>query len=127
MSGENYYGVLGVKKGASAAEIKKAYRRLARKYHPDVNPGDKASEEKFKKLQEAHTVLSDPQKRKVYDQFGVYRDGMTGAAGRSAEHGGAGGFAGFDFSDFSGAGSSFGTSRLSSNRFLPQSTPMCGP
>lgn len=107
MAGENYYTVLGVKKGASAAEIKKAYRRLARKYHPDVNPGNKAAEERFKKLQEAHTVLSDPQKRKVYDQFGVYREGMTGAEGRTAEQGGAGGFAGFDFSDFSGAGSSF--------------------
>ncbi|MDR2861559.1 MAG: DnaJ domain-containing protein [Syntrophobacterales bacterium] len=67
---EDYYKILGVNKGASAEEIKKAYRKLALKYHPDKNPGNKEAEEKFKKLSEAYAVLSDDQKRKDYDQFG---------------------------------------------------------
>ena len=66
---EDYYGVLGVKRGASEDEIKKAYRRLARKYHPDVNPGDKSSEDKFKQVSEAYDILSDPKKKEVYDKF----------------------------------------------------------
>ncbi|MGC2194405.1 MAG: J domain-containing protein [Terriglobales bacterium] len=125
---KDYYAALGVKKGASTDEIRKAFRKLARKYHPDVNPGDKSSEEKFKTISEANEVLSDPKKRKIYDQVGFYSDnidpataeayarqggtpggfpgGQPGGAGGSA---GAGGvhfdFGGFDFSDlFEGGG-----------------------
>ncbi len=70
MNGKDYYQVLGLKKGASNEEIKKAYRKLAVKYHPDKNPGDKEAEEKFKEINEAYAVLSDPQKKAQYDQFG---------------------------------------------------------
>ena len=70
MTKKDYYEALGVKRGASATEIKKAYRKLARKYHPDLNPGDKAAEAKFKEISEAYEVLSDKEKRKKYDQFG---------------------------------------------------------
>ena len=65
---KDYYETLGVKKSASTEDIRKAFRKLARKYHPDVNPGDKSAEEKFKSLSEANEVLSDPKKRKIYDQ-----------------------------------------------------------
>jgi DnaJ-class molecular chaperone len=84
---KDYYKTLGVPKGAPEKEIKQAYRRLARKYHPDVNPGDKSSEERFKEIGEAYAVLSDAEKRKKYDQFGPsLRDGTfwrqgSGAAG----------------------------------------------
>jgi curved DNA-binding protein len=71
MEYKDYYKILGVDRNASQADIKKAYRRLARKYHPDVNPGDKGSEARFKEINEAHEVLSDPEKRKKYDQLGV--------------------------------------------------------
>ena len=66
----DYYEVLGLSKGASEEELKKAYRKLAKKYHPDVNPGDKQAEAKFKELNEAYSILSDPDKRARYDQFG---------------------------------------------------------
>ena len=66
----DYYEVLGIAKGASEAEIKSAYRKLAKKYHPDLNPGDKTAEEKFKEVGEAYEVLSDPDKKAKYDQFG---------------------------------------------------------
>ena len=73
---KDYYAVLGVKKTATADDVRKAFRKLARKYHPDVNPGDKKSEEKFKELSEANEVLSDPKKRKIYDQLGFYSDNI---------------------------------------------------
>ena len=75
----DYYEVLGVSKDADAKEIKKAYRKLAMKYHPDKNPGDKAAEEKFKEINEAYEVLSDEEKRSTYDRFG--HDGLNGQAG----------------------------------------------
>jgi len=70
MSQQDYYEALGVSRSAGADEIKKAYRKLAMKYHPDRNPGDAAAEEKFKEIQKAYDVLSDPQKKSAYDQFG---------------------------------------------------------
>src|ERR1044071_8074644 len=73
---KDYYEVLGVKRGATDEQIRQAYRKLARKYHPDVNPGDKVAENKFKEINEANEVLSDPQKRKRYDQLGPnWKDG----------------------------------------------------
>lgn len=91
-SKRDYYEVLGVSKDADEATLKKAYRQVAKKYHPDMNPGDKEAEKKFKEASEAYAVLSDPEKRRQYDQFG-----------HAAFEGGAGGFGGFDFSgaDFS--------------------------
>lgn len=109
MAKKDYYQILGVKKDAKADEIKKAYRRLARKYHPDVNPNDKAAEERFREVQEAYDVLSDEKKRKVFDRFGYYSDNLDADAPFSA---GASAGAGFDFTgfDFSGGGSTSGSS-----------------
>jgi len=98
---KNYYEILGAERSASQSEIKKIYRRLARKYHPDVNPGDPSAEERFKQIQEAYKVLSDPEKRKIYDRPGYYRDGQQAAAGNGF-HGF--GFAGFNEGNFSGRG-----------------------
>src|SRR5437870_3483677 len=99
-TGTDYYAALGVPRTASAAEVKKAYRKQARKFHPDVNPGDKASEERFKRIQEAYQVLSDPEKRKMYDQFGFYKEGFPGNAAGPEQGFRGGGFEGFDFSEF---------------------------
>jgi molecular chaperone DnaJ len=92
---KNYYEILGVKKSASSEDIRKAFRKLARKYHPDVNPGDKAAEERFKLISEANDVLSEPKKRKIYDQLGYYSDNIDPAAAEAYARGGAGGFGGF--------------------------------
>ena len=96
----DYYEVLGVDRNADDAALKKAYRVLAKKYHPDMNPGDKEAEKKFKEASEAYAVLSDAEKRRQYDQFGhAAFEGGAGGAG--------GGFGGFDFSQFSGSGGGF--------------------
>lgn len=100
---KDYYKVLGVDRNASASDIKKAYRKLARKYHPDLNPGDKQAEAKFKEIQEAYSVLSDPKKKKQYDQYGYVGEAPppdAGGAGRGAQYSYSRGFEGFDFSDF---------------------------
>jgi molecular chaperone DnaJ len=101
---KDYYEVLGVKKSASAEEIRKAFRKLARKYHPDVNPGDKSAEEKFKSISEANDVLSDPKKRKIYDQVGFYSDNIDPAAAEAYARGGATGAGGFGGVPGGGAG-----------------------
>jgi molecular chaperone DnaJ len=92
---KDYYEILGVKKSASAEDIRKAFRKLARKYHPDVNPGDKGAEEKFKALSEANDVLSDPKKRKIYDQVGFYSDNIDPATAEAYARAGAQGGGGF--------------------------------
>jgi len=100
----DYYETLGVARKATADDVRKAYRKLARKYHPDLNPGDKSSEERFKNVQEAYDILSDPKKRQMYDQYGFYSEnGFAGAGGPGGPGGGSGpgmDFGGFDFSDY---------------------------
>ena len=100
MSNQDYYQTLGVSRSAGDDEIKKAYRKLAMKYHPDRNPGDKAAEEKFKDVQKAYDTLSDKEKRAMYDQIGhaAFEQG-AGAGGFGGGFGGFGGAQGFDFSD----------------------------
>lgn len=112
MSKKDYYEALGISRNTSVDEIKKAYRKLARKYHPDMNPGDTAAEEKFKEISEAYEVLTDPEKKKMYDQFGHAAFGQGDFSGQGGPGGArwywsgsgdpGGGFEGFDF------GSSFG-------------------
>jgi molecular chaperone DnaJ len=119
---KDYYGLLGLKKTATPDEIRKAFRKLARKHHPDVNPGDKKAEERFKAISEANDVLSDEKKRRVYDALGYYSDQIDPATAEAAAQGGYGGgfggaapggarqpgggrgvpidFGGFDFSDY---------------------------
>src|SRR5437879_5483641 len=99
---QDYYEQLGVPRKASAKDIRAAFRKLARKYHPDLNPGDKSAEERFKQLQEAYDVPSDPKKRQIYDERGFYSDNISSAA----PPGGGGGdsdvnfdFGGFDRSE----------------------------
>src|ERR1700732_7632 len=101
----DYYKTLGVSREADADEIRKAYRKLARKYHPDLNPGDKAAEERFKEVQEAYDILSEPKKRQMYDQYGFYSEnGVPGGAGPGAGPQPNMDFGGFDFSDYFQAG-----------------------
>jgi molecular chaperone DnaJ len=100
-SQNDYYQTLGVGRTADSEEIRKAYRKLARKYHPDLNPGDKAAEDRFKKVQEAYDILSDENKRKVYDQYGFYSDHIPpNGAGAGPGAGGGPNFGGFDFNEF---------------------------
>ena len=107
---KDYYATLGVKKEATPEEIRKAFRKAARKYHPDVNPNDKKAEEKFKEISEANDILSDDKKRKVYDQLGFYSDQIDPAQAEAyARQQNMGGqppvdFGGFDFSGFQGGG-----------------------
>lgn len=112
----DYYEVLGIDKGADDDTLKKAYRKMAKKYHPDMNPGDKEAEAKFKEVNEAYAVLSDAEKRQIYDQYG--HDGLDPTSGAGQ---GFGGFGGFDFSDifssfFGGGGSSSGERRNAPRR-----------
>ncbi|MFB3922432.1 MAG: molecular chaperone DnaJ [Terriglobia bacterium] len=114
---KDYYAALGVERTAKPEQIRKAYRRLARKFHPDVNPGNKAAEEKFKQIQEAYEVLSDEKKRQIYDQYGFYSDNLPPGGYGATSPAGADSpgfdFSGFDFSDYEpgeqrgGFGSSF--------------------
>jgi molecular chaperone DnaJ len=101
-----YYETLGLPRKADAEEIRKAYRKLARKHHPDLNPGDKSSEDRFKNVQEAYDVLSDPRKRQMYDQVGFYSDSGFAAGGGAGDPGHGPhpnmDFSGFDFSDYPG-------------------------
>ncbi len=121
MAKRDYYEVLGVDKGATAEELKKAYRKLARQYHPDANPDDPSAEEKFKEVAEAYEVLNDEQKRATYDRFG--HDGLNsqGGFGGGSGFGGFGGFEGFGggfgdiFDMFFNGGSTGGSRRRNAN------------
>ena len=109
---QDHYEALGVDRKASPDDVRKAYRKLARKHHPDLNPGDKTAEEKFKQIQEAYDILNDPKKKQMYDQVGFYSE--NGFPGGTPPPGSSHGFEGFDFSDFvqqagRGAGAAEGT------------------
>src|SRR5512140_46333 len=110
MPQNDYYQTLGVERAASADEIRKAYRRLARKHHPDLNPGDKSAEDRFKRIQEAYDVLSDTKKRKMYDEYGFYSE--QGPPPSGGFHPGQAppnfDFSGFDFSGFPGGAGAHG-------------------
>ena len=109
---EDYYKILGVKRDASQPDIQKAYRELARKYHPDMNPGDSHAKERFQRVQQAYDVLSDPEKREMYDRYGSSfqsAGGGPGAGQHTYQHGGPGqGFEEVDFSQFFGGRDSEG-------------------
>src|SRR3954465_13331933 len=104
MAEKDYYDILGVKKTASADEIKKAYRGLAKKFHPDKNKGNKDAETRFKEMSEAYAVLSDAEKREQYDRLG--KEAFRSGGGQNPFQGGGNPFgaAGFDFSQFTGGG-----------------------
>ena len=113
---QDYYELLGVPRKASAKDIRAAFRKLARKYHPDLNPGDKSAEEKFKQLQEAYDVLSDSKKRQMYDQYGFYSENLPPGGGPpgpgTAEDSGVNfDFGGFDFGGGGGGGTEGGSFR----------------
>jgi molecular chaperone DnaJ len=114
----DYYETLGVERGASADEIRKSYRKLARKYHPDLNPGDKSSEDRFKTVQEAYDILSDPKKRQMYDQYGFYSENGAGPPPGGGHGSPNMDFGGFDFSEaFGGAGAGGGRRTEAGGRF----------
>jgi curved DNA-binding protein len=127
---KDYYQTLGVARSVTPKEIRAAFRKLAAKHHPDKNPGDKAAEERFKEINEAYTVLSDSEKRKVYDQYGSaggpppFRPGTGGAPGDFGAWGGEAG----DFSDFfqSLFGGGFAGSRFSTGASSPRADPFAG-
>jgi molecular chaperone DnaJ len=115
----DYYELLGVPRKASTKDIRAAFRKLARKYHPDLNPGDKSAEEKFKQLQEAYDVLSDTQKRQMYDQHGFYSDNVSQSGpGAGGSYGGGDADINFDFGGFDFGGGSGATGGGSSFRDL---------
>lgn len=101
---QDYYELLGVARKASLKDVRAAYRKLARKYHPDLNPGDKAAEEKFKQIQEAYDVISDPKKRQMYDQYGFYSDSGAPPGASPQGEGVQVDFGGFDFGAGGGVG-----------------------
>ena len=112
----DYYETLGVDKSADDDTIKKAYRKMAKKYHPDMNPGDKDAEAKFKEVNEAYAVLSDAEKKQIYDQYG--HDGLDPSSGAGQGFGGFGGFGGMDFGDI--FGSFFGGGARGERRNAPR-------
>ena len=105
----DYYQVLGVDKKASQDDIKRAFRKLARKYHPDLNPNDATAKDKFQAINEANEVLSDPEKRKKYDEYGEHWKHADEFEAQKRAQQQAGGFGGFGGAGFGGSGAGFGT------------------